>query len=237
IAVACFLAITAYNFLELNVIIFTTFKKRNGLYFWSFIVATWGTLVHGVGITLRQFRLVPNGFYSSPFTLTGWYAMVTGQSVVLYSRLHLILKDRTRLRAVLIMIIVDAIICHVPLTVLRYGASSNNPDPFLRVMPIFEKIQITTFFLQEIIISGLYIHATANFLRNNGIARGNRNHNMMKHLLCVNVIIILLDIGIPVLEYANLPNFQRGYKGFVYSLKLKLEFNILNRLIDVAKFR
>ncbi|OAQ62466.1 hypothetical protein VFPPC_06909 [Pochonia chlamydosporia 170] len=237
IAFACFMALTAYNFLELSIIIFATFKKRNGLYFWSFIIANWGTLLHGIGFTLKYFQIVTNGFFYGTISLIGWYAMVTGQSVVLYSRLHLVLKNQTWLRAILVMIIVNAIICHVPITVMYYGANSNIPGLFLSAFSIYEKIQVTIFFLQELIISGLYIQATANFLRNAVIARGNTNHNTIKHLLYVNVVVILLDATILGLEYANMFDFQTSYKGFAYGLKLKIEFSVLNRLIEIATFR
>ncbi|RSL83682.1 hypothetical protein CDV31_016800 [Fusarium ambrosium] len=57
---------------------------------------------------------------------------------------------------------------------------------------------------------------------------------MRRYLLLVNVIIILLDILILVLEYADFYDFQTAYKAIVYSVKLKLEFNILNRLVKMA---
>jgi hypothetical protein len=40
----------------------------------------------------------------------GWVLVITGQSVVLYSRLHLIVTDVKILRAVLIMIILNGLI-------------------------------------------------------------------------------------------------------------------------------
>jgi len=43
--------------------------------------------------------------------------MVTGQSMVLWSRLHLVCRSRWKLRAVLIMIISSAILCHGTQTV------------------------------------------------------------------------------------------------------------------------
>ncbi|KAM5346139.1 hypothetical protein ACJ41O_009144 [Fusarium nematophilum] len=57
---------------------------------------------------------------------------------------------------------------------------------------------------------------------------------MRRHLLLVNVIIIILDIPILVLEYVDLYDFQTAYKAIVYSIKLKLEFNILNRLVEMT---
>lgn len=52
-----FSTIALYNVLELNVIIFTTFKRRKGLYFWSFVVATWGIVPHTVGFILKFFGI------------------------------------------------------------------------------------------------------------------------------------------------------------------------------------
>lgn len=43
--------------------------------------------------------------------------MVTGQSMVLWSRLHLVCHCRWKLRAALTMIITDAILCHGTQTV------------------------------------------------------------------------------------------------------------------------
>lgn len=48
------------------------------------------------------------------------------------------------------------------------------------------------------------------------------SHRLMKHLVLVNVFIILLDITILGLKYANQYEYQTSYKSFVYSTKLKL---------------
>jgi hypothetical protein len=49
-----FLSIALYNVIELNFVILITFKKRRGLYFWSFVVATWGPAVYSVGFLLKD---------------------------------------------------------------------------------------------------------------------------------------------------------------------------------------
>jgi hypothetical protein len=51
----------------------------------------------------------------------------------------------------------------------------------------------------------------------------------------VNVIIVLLDMTILGLEYSGLYDIQTVYKGLVYSVKLKLEFSILNRLVELTQ--
>lgn len=237
IAIGSFLAIAIYNSIELVFIIITTFKKRSGLYFWSFIFATVGIAVHQIGFLLRDFKIVTNSYISTTLIMLGWYPMVTGQSVVLYSRLHIIVRNQNRLRAVVIMIITNAIIGHVPTTVLIYGANSDNPSPFLGIYNIYEKVQVTLFFLQEVVLSGLYIYETIKILRVRNINSGNSNQKMMRHLLSSNILIVVLDVTIITLEFCNLYNVQTAYKGAAYSIKLKLEFNILNRLVEVVQPR
>src|SRR3569833_2443432 len=56
----------------------------------------------------------------------------------------------------------------------------------------------------------------------------------MQHLVLVNIIIVVLDITILGLEYAGQFQLQTAYKGLVYSVKLKLEFSILTRLVELT---
>lgn len=49
-----FLSIAMYNVFELTFIIFVTFKKQSGLYFWSFIISTAGLLPYSVGFLLKS---------------------------------------------------------------------------------------------------------------------------------------------------------------------------------------
>ncbi|KAF8853566.1 integral membrane protein [Acephala macrosclerotiorum] len=235
IAIACFLIIAFYNVAELNFIILGTFKRRQGLYFWSFLISTWGIAIHDIGFLLKDFQISSQSGLYVTLIIVGWCCMVTGQSVVLYSRLHLVVRNPGILRLVLIMIIVDAIICHIPITVLIYGANSNNPGPFVLPYSIYEKVQVTIFFIQELTISALYIVETVKILRPESNIRGNAPRKVMAHLLYVNAIIVLLDVTILALEYSGLYNIQTAYKAFVYSLKLKLEFSILNRLVDLTR--
>jgi len=165
----------------------------------------------------------------------GWCCMVTGQSVVLYSRLHLVVRDYNTLRWVLIMIITNGIICHTPITVLIYGANSGNPGPFVTPYSIYEKIQITIFFLQESVISGIYVFSIVRLLQPAGDVQSKRTRTAMVHLIYINVIIILLDLSLLATEYAGHYEIQTIYKGALYSVKLKLEFRILNQLVELTQ--
>lgn len=80
---------------------------------------------------------------SIPF-LIGWYAIVTGQSVVLYSRLYLVVLDVSKVRWVLWIIIVNVCILYVPITVLFLGLNHGNTH-FARPAQIYNWIQLAGF--------------------------------------------------------------------------------------------
>jgi hypothetical protein len=89
---AFFAGLAIYNALELLAIVFLTFSRYRGVYFWSLLVASWGIIPFSLGILIKFFNLVPGNSWVSELLLTiGWWTMVSGQSVVLWSRLHLML--------------------------------------------------------------------------------------------------------------------------------------------------
>lgn len=233
--IASFFGIAVYNVVEINFWIFSTFKRRTGLYFWSLLVASWGIPIHATGFLLKYFQLCNNEYFNVGTIIVGWVAMVTGQSVVLYSRLHLIVRDRRKIRWVLIMISIDAFLFHIPSTVLIFGANSSNPQPFLTPFAIVEKIQITAFSIQEFIISALYIWEAWKMFQTIASVKREEVRSVMRHLMFVCIMIILMDITLLGTEYANQYEIETTYKSTLYSIKLKLEFAILNRLRNLVK--
>ena len=125
------------------------------------------------------------------------------------------------------MIIINAIILHCPTTVLTVG--SNVPiTSFIRGYNVMEKIQMCGFFVQEVILSSIYILETVRILKSS-IQQNTRR--LMWQLLSINVLIIAMDLGLLGLEAASLYILETIVKGFLYSVKLKLEFAILSKLV------
>jgi hypothetical protein len=235
--IAGFFAIAVFNVVEINFWIFSTFRRRVGLYFWSLLISSWGIIFHAVGFLLKFFQLCTNEYINVGLISVGWFAMVTGQSIVLYSRLHLIVRDTRKIRWVLCLIVVDFFLFHIPPTVLNFGANSSNPEPFLTPFAVYEKIQITAFSTQECIISALYIWEARKMLKSLPNVKLGEARNVMIHLIFVNVFIMLMDITLLGTEYANQYSIETTYKSLLYSIKLKMEFAILNRLRSLVKSR
>ncbi|MCJ1294559.1 hypothetical protein MMC34_006117 [Xylographa carneopallida] len=230
-AIAAFTAVAWFNVIELNVQVFMTFKRHRGLYFWSLIISSYGCILHALGFLLKFFQLTDNDFLSVTIITIGWYAMVTGQAIVLYSRLHLVVREHRVLRGVLIMIIVDAICFHIPTTVLTYGSNSNNSASFINAFNVMERLQMTAFSIQEFIISGIYVYSTIKLLR--PVYHG-RTRRVMMQLIWINLTIIAMDVVLLTFEYNYDYEIEATLKAMVYSIKLKLEFAVLNQLMTLA---
>ncbi|KFA55337.1 hypothetical protein S40293_10269 [Stachybotrys chartarum IBT 40293] len=228
--IAGFFAVSIYNVIEINVKIFFTFRKYTGLYFWSLIFASWGIAIHSLGFLLLFFQLCKNNYVNIVIITLGGVPMVIGQSVVLYSRLHLIVQDRQKIRWVRNMIILSFFLFTIPPTVLNFGSNSSHSENFLRPFHIYEKIALSGFSAQEIIISSLYMWEARKMLRLMTLYRSGRASRVMWHLIYINILVILMDMTVLGTELGGAHEIQTTYKSAVYSVKLKLEFPVLDQL-------
>ncbi|RHZ45713.1 uncharacterized protein CDV56_104216 [Aspergillus thermomutatus] len=230
---SAFGAVVWYNAIELIVLCLTTFKRYHGCYFWSLLLASISLIPHVLGFFF--FFFLPTAvspYVAVSLIVPSWYVMVTGHSLVLWSRLHLVLLKPKILRALLAMIIVDAIVLHVPITVLLFGAVSAHPARFTAGYAVMERIQLIGFALQECIISSFYVVETIKMLR---LRQEARHRRILTQLLAINIVILVLDVAVVGTEYAGYYAVQVMFKPVAYSIKLKLEYAILGRLIEVAK--
>lgn len=235
--IVAFVAVALYSALELNITIFSTFRRFNGLYFWSFLAASNGIFPHSIGTLLKNVANSCDYAIYTTLISVGWVPMVTGQSLVLYSRLHLIFWDQLYLRMVLGMIITNTILVHIPVILLMFGANSSPDNQWIQPYYIYQKVQVSVFFAQELIISAIYIKSCFSFFDVQHSLYGDAVRRMRRHLLWVNLAVVLVDIPMLCLEYAGYCGVQMAYKGLVYSVKLKVECRILNQLVEMTNKR
>ncbi|KAF2685156.1 hypothetical protein K458DRAFT_388047 [Lentithecium fluviatile CBS 122367] len=246
LVICAFLSIAWYNVAELTVLIQSFFKRYAGFYYYSLLVATWGIFFHGLGMFLKFYHInesmAGDNIANTVIVWVGWCMMVTGQSIVLYSRLHLV-ANAPWTRWILVMICIDGVVLHLSTGVLTFLTNcTNDPERWIPAYSVVEKIQVTCFFLQEVVLSSIYIWKTAAMLRQEGPifnskknARGSRGRKVLVHTIVMSVIIICLDITLLGLEFAGLYDIQTSFKGAVYSVKLKMEFTILNQLMNLVR--
>lgn len=84
-------------------------------------------------------------------------AIVTGQAAVLYSRLHLVVLDVSKVRRVLWMIIVNVCILDVLMIVFSF-CLMNDDVHFAHPAAVYNRIQLTGFYVQFFVICGICIY-------------------------------------------------------------------------------
>ncbi|KAF2820425.1 hypothetical protein CC86DRAFT_429166 [Ophiobolus disseminans] len=234
-------AIAIWSTVSLTIRILTVLKRRSGLYFYSLIVASWGIAIRQIGIL--TIYLAPNCPWVVRRMLveTGWVAMVSGFSVVLYSRLSIVLHSQSTRRAVLAMILFNGIVWH-PLVItinagIRYLKNTEQTDripAWQRVHDPIEKIQIIMFSAQEIAISFFYVRAAYRYIHS-GFAKKDKVRGAMCLLILVQIVIISLDVTIVSLNLLGYLRLKTFIHSFVYVVKLELEFVTLNQLVEFSK--
>ncbi|KAJ4344397.1 uncharacterized protein N0V89_012138 [Didymosphaeria variabile] len=140
-----------------------------------------------------------------------------------------------------------------PTSVLTFGSNANTLSPrtlnhFVQGYNVMEKIQMVGYFLQELILSLIYVKETLRILKLSKSAQDDimsiADNTQLKHpfarklmyqLLAINTIIIAMDVALLAVEFANLYLVETTLKGVVYSVKLKLEFAVLGKLVQIVR--
>ncbi|KAN0072693.1 hypothetical protein V8E54_008807 [Elaphomyces granulatus] len=234
--IAVFTAVPLWMTIELTVWVFYVFNRYSGLYFWSVLITTWGVTLHAIGFVLKDCVPQCSWIFSTILAEIGWVGMVTGFSVVLYSRLHLVsfvMHSSSILRLSLSMIIIDALLFHVPTIVFQFGCSDPHTHAkYVAYMGPMERVQVLGFSIQETILSALYIYGTMQMFKESITSK---IRTTLKYLVLIQVVVILCDVVVIVLDYAGYFTLKAVIHSFVYAFKLQLEFVILNKLRHVSK--
>jgi len=93
-----------------------------------------------------------------------------------------------------------------------------------------ERVQVLGFSIQEIIISAIYIYATLQMLKG---SFNKKIRNTIAFLVLIQIIVILADVLVISLDYAQYFTLKAVLHSFVYAFKLQLEFVILNQFREV----
>ncbi|KAI4098373.1 MAG: hypothetical protein L6R37_006512 [Teloschistes peruensis] len=233
---SAFVGISFFLFFETIFEIFRVFKKRRGLYFWSLVVGVISCVINTIAITLKY--LVPGSERVWPLytlmALCSWTCYSLGQLVVLYSRLHLVLDNKSVQHWVLYLICACAFFFVVPIWIVVWPAWNTKKEITERWSApdgIVERFTQLGFTMAECIVSGIYIHALVLLLRWKPTVRQRR---VFLDLVYVNVITITLDILSALLVYLNQTGVSHPIQVFSYILKFRLEFVVLNQLMAVA---
>ncbi|KAH7112707.1 hypothetical protein EDB81DRAFT_922788, partial [Dactylonectria macrodidyma] len=126
-------------------------------------------------------------------------------------------------------------VLHIPVTVLFLGSNTRESHRFLPAFDVYERVQLAGFSIQESIISGLYIWEASRGLEAIFAMKKIAARKVIRELIIVNVLVVLLDISLIITQYLDHFQIATTYKPVVYSIKLKMEFFVLNRLLLLVR--
>jgi hypothetical protein len=163
--------------------------------------------------------------------------LVIPQSVVLYSRFHLISSKPKHTTYVRYMIIFTTIFISIPTMALGIAAQASRIPHIVAANLIWDRVQVTIFFLQETIISVLYIVETRRVLLNRSVLGQDDKtiRTVMHHLIYINMLVLFLDCSLLAMSYSPYFYVQAAFKPCVYGVKLRVEFSVLNRLVSTLQ--
>ncbi|OOQ89689.1 integral membrane protein [Penicillium brasilianum] len=234
ISMIVFMAIALYNALELSVLIPLSFHSYRSLYFWALLTsAVLGVIPQTIGQGLQYFNRAP--LWLSMFLSNfGFIFLVPNQSIVLYSRLHLVSQNQIVLAFVRWLIVFCYVAIAIPTVTLNIG-STYVPESagWVDGFDAMERIQVIWFAAQEVFISTIYIVDTIRLIRLNPELDA-RRHKILYELLAINIAAILMDLSIVILQHLGLYFTQIELKPMLYSIKLKLEFAVLGMLVSLV---
>lgn len=237
VSIIVFTSIALYNAAELVVLIPLSFRHYRSLYFWSLLIsASLGLIPFTIGSVLQFFHIAPL-WLSVVFEDLGWVLIVPNQSVVLYSRLHLVSENAMILSFVrglialsLVIIVVPTITLHVGWTYIPLSSA------WAHGFATMQRIQMTWFTAQETFISTVYIWYTVQMIRLIP-SDDKRRHKILYELVAINVFAIIMDLSLVILQYLDFYYTQVILKATIYSIKLKLEFAVLGMLVSIVHRR
>lgn len=216
---------------ELLVLLYATFKRHSGIYFWSIVFTVCGIVVYTTANILTSFKNNCPETLVHLFLNIGWSAMITGFSLVLWSRLHLVTNNSRFLKCVLVMILFDGIVWTSVAIGISFGLTLkyHKEYPIAKIVNYIEGI---VFIIQEIFLSCSYMYFTARFLKS---GHSLHTRKVISLLLFVQVLVVALDAALFVLVFTNRLTLATALHPFIQSIKLKLEFMVLNQLKKLVR--
>jgi hypothetical protein len=229
---ASLIALTYYISGELILLVFLTFKRYNGVYFYSILVSTCGVIIYSTGIILFNFQNPTTVTMATTVLNVGFSFATTAYPVVLWSRLHLIIGHRPRLLRVLLVIIIFTGVAVVADTVgINYGITYRHPESY-HATGILTHVEALVLSSQQILLSSMYTYFAVTFFKS-----GSSHHtrNIIIRLVIVQFICFTLDCMTEWLVFTDRLRLFVAVEALSYMVKLRLEFIVLNSLRSIVQ--
>jgi hypothetical protein len=121
-----------------------------------------------------------------------------------------------------------------PRLICQQAVKHNNMDVHRKSLDMIEKISIAIFSAQEILLSIIYLARATRILKVKPSVIPGGSRDRVKWLGLANIVLISITIAVIALEFLVPWILWSSFKGFGYSLKLKIELAVLKDLKAAA---
>jgi hypothetical protein len=202
--------------------------SRFSLYYFSILGTLLGIAIHAICLGLQLFIINQPKLVASILPKIGCIMNVVGFSMVLYSRLNLVMRKGLRLKMILATIVTTGVLIYVPtLALLSLIASSSSGQRWIPALNILSRIEVLYYTLQELALNTIYTYTTAELLKDRYTPE---RRNLFIALLFTQVLAFVIDVGMVVLICKDFYILKGNLHPALYAIKLKIEFAVLNRL-------
>ena len=232
--------------LDLIFQVHVTFRRWSGIYYWSVLITSLGVLVHASTLIVKNYcaLTMAEDIGTTVLAKAGDVLTQSGFSLVLYSRLNLVMRTQKQsyLKWILIVILVSSFLVHTPAVVITFGVNTGKPVWFQHAR-VAEKFVVLWFLLLELALSTIYTYNTARLSKDSSIllahsALKNQSKKMRRNLLLfmifAQIITFIFDLTLVVLVMMEL-RYKGNFMPFFYGVKLKVEFMALNQLQSLVQ--
>lgn len=195
--------------IETFLLIYITFQRRTGLYFWSLIITTSAQVAASIGFMLEFFSLEGScGWISMIFYVLGYIAWTPFEYLLLYSRLHLLRPSTMVLRVVLLVIVTEFCLIEIPVTISWIGATARPLSRFPAVYNVLRRIESIVYAMVDLVLTGLYIYHIKKMWYDSSSNKDVRR--VLRNVQYMALFVVIADVAYIISSYIADYNLYYG---------------------------
>jgi hypothetical protein len=172
-----------------------TFRRRSGLYFWSFVFLTVAQCSYNIALVLEYWvpQLREDHFWVvCIFYDPGYFFFPLFEDLVFYSRLSLLSASRKTLRYVLAAGLCEVIFVEVPMAIVAVGAKYLPESGFPGAFNVWWRVEACAYVIVDMGYCVVYIVHVRKMW---GTGNDAKTKSVLKYILFFAVTIMVMDVA------------------------------------------
>ncbi|KAI8901378.1 hypothetical protein BC833DRAFT_577949 [Globomyces pollinis-pini] len=225
-------AIAVYNAVEVLSYVMLTFKTVFNWYGGSIIVCCIGLMLNILCNNILESNYLDISFrYPLALAIISWIMYVMGFVICVYSRLSLVCQNKQILTGLKYFMMFNFVVVHLGSLALLLSLLGFNPNAD-SIINVAETINLSLILILECCLGVSYIVYIRKSV--DTIPAIEKNH-IVQHTTIMSIVVIILDISTLLIHVLGFYRTEIIVKVAVYSIKLKVEVNLINSLIVVFR--